>query len=358
MRVVFVCPFSLERLTGTPIRTKTTIAAAAGLGHEVFVVAREGKDVAGVRVRATGLVGMFSFTRAALSALKSFGPDIVHGFTTASVPSMLIYKWFVNRRAKVVFEMHGLAWLEQKHASSFFKRLLFLKMDYLGLWFSNAVIAMSNTEKTFLSKRASGRRIHVLWGPVDFLPEYVEPPPRPFSAVGYVGNSERWQGLEHVIEAAELLQDRGDIRFELAGFNFEDEQRFPRLNNVHYVGRVERKDVLAFLHACNVLISSRLSEPVSDMQFPQKLSEYLAAGRPVIVSSASDQALVVTEGRCGSVLSSVDGHAIAEAITHFAGLSRDEKAQLGKNAREFCKKNLHITAFSTKLKAVYTSVYQ
>ena len=49
------------------------------------------------------------------------------------------------------------------------KRLLFAIMDYMGLWFSNAVIAVSKTEKTFLAKRTAGSgRIHVVWDPVDF----------------------------------------------------------------------------------------------------------------------------------------------------------------------------------------------
>ncbi len=355
MNVAVVCPFSLERLTGTPIRALTTITAVASR-YTVVAIARAGK-AEGAEVRVTGPVGLFSFTRATIRHLRECKPDIVHGLTTASIVPLLIYKWVFSHRVHIVFEMHGWAWFEQKGSSAFPKRLAFTLMDYFGLWFAGAVIAVSKTEKAFLSKRTRGaERIFVVWDPIDFENDYHPPAPSPSFTVGYIGNAAWWQGLQYLIDSARLLQNDTRISFKLAGFDSTDTKKFPPLPRVAYVGRVERVDVISFLETCDVLVSPRLPEGVSDLQFPHKLSEYLAVGRPVIVSSASDQPEVVRDGKCGLVANPLSGQVIAECIQKIAALSPEERAQWGKRAYTFARENLQANVFGKKVEEVYTAV--
>jgi len=281
----------------------------------------------------------------------------VHGITTASALPILLYKWFFKSSARIIFEMHGWAWFEQKHVSSLLKRSAFSGMDYLGLWFSQAVIAVSKTEKKFLSRRAFGtRRIMVVWDPVDFDNVYKSPAHSDHLAVGYIGNSAWWQGLHHLIDAAQRLKEDTRISFRLAGFDAGDVEKFPRLPRVEYVGRVERADVVAFLENCDVLVSPRLPEKVSNLQFPHKLSEYLAVGRPVIVSSASDQSEVVREGKCGIVADPLSGETVAEAIKTIAALPEKERKEWGERAYVYARQTVHADVFSRRLKEVYASV--
>lgn len=357
MRVALICPFSLERLTGTPIRAKTTTDAVLGLGHDVLVVARESKPIAGAKIITSGSVGLASFTRISLAALRVHRPDIVHGLTTASILPMLAYKWFFNRRAKVIFEMHGWAWFEQERSSRFLVRLTLSVMDYLGLWFANAVISVSKTEKIFLSRRTFGSdRINVVWDPVDFNDAYLPPQASSSIVVGYIGNSAWYQGLPNLIEAAKILADDEGVSFRLAGFDSSDEKMFPSLSHVSYVGRVERADVVSFLQGCDILVSPRLPEKVSNLQFPHKLSEYLVVGRPVIVSSASDQPDVVRDGKCGIVAEPLNGQSIVDAIKTIAALPVSEREMWGRRAYEYAHEHIHAKVFAKKLSAVYASV--
>ena len=357
MKITIVCPFSLERLTGTPIRAKTTIDAVVGSGHTVLVIAREGEQITGAEVRATGLVGLFTFTRVTVGHLRAFSPDIVHGLTTASIIPMLVYKWFFNRRVKVVFEMHGWAWFEQERASNFLVRFTLCAMDYLGLWCANAVIAVSNTEKVFLSRRTVGSdRIRVVWDPVDFNDAYLPAQTGPSVVVGYIGNSAWYQGLQYVIDAAKILASDNHVSFRLAGFDSSDEKAFPKLSHVSYIGRVERADVIAFLQGCDMFVSPRIPIKVSNLQFPHKLSEYLVVGRPVIVSSASDQPMVVRDGKCGIVAEPLSGESIAEAIKTIASLPVSEREAWGKRAYEYAHEHIHAKVFGKKLAEVYASV--
>lgn len=357
MKVGIVCPFSLERLTGTPIRAKTTINAVIGFGHDVLVMSRDSNPIAGAKIVTSGSVGLASFTRVSLAALRVHQPDIVHGLTTASVLPMLLYKWFLNRRVKVIFEMHGWAWFEQERSSRFLVRLALSAIDYFGLWFANAVIAVSKTEKAFLSRRTFGNaRINVVWDPVDFNDPYLPAQTSSSVVVGYIGNSAWYQGLQHLIDAAKILASNERVSFRLAGFDSSDEKMFPPLSRVSYIGRVERADVVSFLQGCDMLVSPRLPEKVSNLQFPHKLSEYLVVGRPVIVSSASDQPDVVRDGKCGIVAEPLSGESIAATIRTITDLSAVEREAWGRRAYEYAHEHIHAKVFAKKLGAVYASV--
>jgi len=70
MKVAIVCPFNIDRLTGSPKRAKTSIRAASRVA-EVFSVSASGTPDVAVRAVQTGKVGLFSFTKAAMVELAT-----------------------------------------------------------------------------------------------------------------------------------------------------------------------------------------------------------------------------------------------------------------------------------------------
>lgn len=355
MNIAFVCPMRLDRLTGTPIRAKTVVKAAAnGASVRVVAVAGDARELSGVPVIETGSVGWWGFARAAARELRAVRPDIVHGITPLSVIPLLGAK-LARPRVRTIYEIHGWAWYEQAHAP-FLTRLFLALLDYLGLWFADCVIAVSHTERRFLARRTLGaRRVKVVWDPVDFLLPYA---PREGSGtvVGYIGNAAWYQGLAHIIDAARLLQGDPGIRFRLAGFDASDEASFPRLANVEYVGRVERADVAAFLTSCDIHVSSRVPAPVSDLQFPHKLSEYLAAGRSVIVSTASDQPMVIDLAKCGYVADPLSGETIARGIRKFSSLSPEARRDQALGGIAFVRDHLHASVLDGTMRRIYSEL--
>ena len=130
MKVAIVCPFNIDRLTGSPKRAKTSIRAASRVA-EVFSVSASGTPDVAVRAVQTGKVGLFSFTKAAMVELRHFDPDIVHGLSAASVP-VLVFCRLMRPRAKVIYELHGWAWYEQA-LSPLWKRCILSMFDRVGL---------------------------------------------------------------------------------------------------------------------------------------------------------------------------------------------------------------------------------
>ena len=84
---------------------------------------------------------------------------------------------------------------------------------------------------------------------------------------------------------------------------------------------------------CNTLVLSRPLERFSLAGFPQKLPEYMALGRPVIVTDVGDIPLYVRDGIDGFVVKPGNPVAFANAIDEIMRLS-DYGFKMGVSAWE------------------------
>jgi glycosyltransferase involved in cell wall biosynthesis len=109
------------------------------------------------------------------------------------------------------------------------------------------------------------------------------------------------------------------------------------------------------MKSADALVSPRVKGNVSELQYPHKLSEYLASGRAVIATDVSDQKLILAKADCGFVAAS-SKEGLASAIREFAALSYERRNQLGKNAIEFAKTNLSFSIFKNRIQACYKSL--
>ena len=338
MKVVFICPFPIERLTGTPIRAKIVIQSV-----ETFST-----------VETISTSNRFlKFVSESMGKLQHLKPDVIHGFTTMSIVPMMLYK-IAHPHTKIVFEMHGWSWFETKGQLGILKRIVFLFLDIFGYLFANSVIVMSCTQKDFLRRWFGGRKnVNVVWGPADFPISFEKPEERDGLLVGYQGNSSWWQGLHILIETARILEKNPKIHFQLAGFDSSDKSKFPDRPNIKYLGRFERKDVTKLIKNCDVMVSPRLDGDVSDLQYPQKLSEYLAGGRPVIAFDTSDQRLIVEKANAGFIVGNESAKELAEAIEKFSQLPAESRSKLGENAGKFAEENFSPSVFVRKYEQAY-----
>ena len=343
-KVIFICPFDINQLTGTPIRAKTVIECVSNFCDTSVISAGNAK--------------FSQFSLKAIKQIRLLKPDIIHGFSTISIIPIMLYK-LINPRTKIIFEMHGWSWFETKDQLGIWKRIIFLLLDIVGYIFANGVIVMSYTQKDYISKILySKKNLNVIWGPVDFPILFEKLQARKYLLVGYQGNSSWWQGLGILMETAKILEGVPYIKFQLAGFDHSDKSKFPNTSNIIYKGKFQREDASKLIKNCDVMVSPRLAGKVSDLQYPQKLSEYLAAGRPVIGSSVSDQRVILEQSKAGFVLKDLSAQKLAEAIEKFSKLPKEEKTELGKNAIKFAERNFSPTVFNQKLKAVYNQLNQ
>jgi glycosyltransferase involved in cell wall biosynthesis len=155
--------------------------------------------------------------------------------------------------------------------------------------------------------------------------------------VGFVGTLGRANVLETLIDAARRL-DPEEAQVVVVGHGPERDRLVARaadVPNVAFVGPVPKDQVaaaIALFDACYV--GFRHSPLYRFGVSPNKLYEYMAAGRPVLFAAdATNQP--VREADCGRTVPSENPVALAAAIRSLVACSPEERERLGANARSY-----------------------
>ncbi|MEM4655043.1 MAG: glycosyltransferase family 4 protein [Thermosphaera sp.] len=147
------------------------------------------------------------------------------------------------------------------------------------------------------------------------------------------------QGLDVVIEAAELLQEKDDIIFVLVGdgvkkLELENKVRNKGLQNVLFVPTVPLKEYPNILHAsdvCLVTLRHDLLTPV----VPGKILSIMAAGKPILASLPlfGDAPKIIREFGCGLVVEPSNPRLLAEAVLEMYN-NNALREEMGKRGRQ------------------------
>lgn len=87
----------------------------------------------------------------------------------------------------------------------------------------------------------------------------------------------------------ELAETRPDWRFVLIGWEDDDfkQSRLHSMANVHFLGRKHTKDIPAYIKYFDVCINPQVVNEITISNFPLKVVEYLAMGKPVVATSTN-----------------------------------------------------------------------
>jgi colanic acid biosynthesis glycosyl transferase WcaI len=163
--------------------------------------------------------------------------------------------------------------------------------------------------------------------------------------VMYAGNMGEKQGLEVVLDAADMLRGRTEIKFALIGDGASQERleqaaKERGLENVRFFpvqpfGRLSLALAAGDIH----LVVQR--REAADLVMPSKLTNILAAGRPCLATTDEGTALydVLNEHRCGIITEPGNTKELAEGIVTLANDAR-MRERLGINAREYAESYL------------------
>lgn len=149
----------------------------------------------------------------------------------------------------------------------------------------------------------------------------------------YSGNVANKQGLEVVIEAARLLENRTEIAFVICGEGPNRavlEQRAKGLVNIRFENLQPEESFGPLMRLADCHLLPQLAD-AADLVLPSKLANMLASGRPVIATAEEGTGLANEVEGCGIVVQPEDPGDLADAIAALA----DDRARadaLGKAA--------------------------
>ncbi len=186
-------------------------------------------------------------------------------------------------------------------------------------------------------------------GKIVWIPHGVDleicPQPRPAEENGkftvtYIGSHSQWNSLDAILDAAKLLQRRPDIVIRFVGSGSHksglmERARVEKIENVEFLDSVPKTQIGELLHSSDAFIINNRRDGVSKrwMSF-SKLYEYLAAGRPVVFGSFTDND-PVRESGAGVSVNADDPQSLADGITFLASCSAEQLAEFGRLGRRY-----------------------
>jgi len=157
----------------------------------------------------------------------------------------------------------------------------------------------------------------------------------------YAGAMGPANDLEVMLDAAERLRDDERIHIVLVGDGkmrkqLEASARERSLSNVTFAGPQSKTDMRAFLSAADICIATLQNIPMFRMTYPNKVFDYLAAGRPVVLAIDGVIREVVERAQAGVFVQPGDSRALSDTIRE---LSRDPArcAEMGLRGREYVR---------------------
>jgi len=127
------------------------------------------------------------------------------------------------------------------------------------------------------------------------------------------------------------------------------------LVNVTFAGPQSKNDMRAFLQVADVCVATLQNIAMFRLTYPNKVFDYLAAARPVVLAIDGVIRQVVDDARAGIFVPPGDPHAIAAAIRELAN-DQDRGREMGRRGREYVKQRFnrrdHGEVFTTVLRRV------
>ncbi|MDC7717897.1 glycosyltransferase family 4 protein [Vogesella sp. DC21W] len=308
------------------------------------------------------VINMFSFLgqlfRHASALLGSFKPDVV--IASSTYPLDIWPARHIARKygAKLVFEVHDL-WplspielggMSPKHP---FIRLLQCAEDYAYKHADHVVSMLPNVKDYMVSRGMVRGKLHIV--PNGICPEdWLD---APVSAdhetvvrlqslkaagkriVGYAGTHGVANALDTVLDAAALTTD-DSIAYVLVGSGPDKDALMARakqmsLHNIHFLSPVPKGLIPCVLQYFDVAYIGLQSQPLFRFGIaPNKLMDYMMAGRPVImaINAGNDP---VAEAACGMTISPENPALLYQAVSDLLAVPGDERVAMGKRGRNY-----------------------
>lgn len=382
MRVLVLAPQPFYQPRGTPIAVRMLVKTLAEAGHEVDLLTyHEGEDISlgGAQLHRIASLPFVENIRPGFS-LKKVICDVVMAIKAAQMVRRNEYDVvhaveeasFIARglreltRTPYVFDMDSS--MSQQIASEYSIARPFRPfMEAMEAWAirgSAATVVMCKALEERVTEASPNTPVLRLED-VSTLDdtEVEEDLRRDYSIEGpmimYVGNLERYQGIDLLIDAFRLVAEKDEeahlviiggsdehidqYRAQAADREISDRVHFPGPRPLHHLG--------GYLRQADILVSPR----IEGANTPMKIYSYLDSGRPVVATRKRTHTQVLDDEI--AMLAEAAPKAMAEAIHR---LIRDEDLQdrLAANARKRVAEEYSPEAFRRKLTGFYETLEQ
>jgi glycosyltransferase involved in cell wall biosynthesis len=222
------------------------------------------------------------------------------------------------------------------------------------------VVVVDEARNRLIGLGADPERVVVFGNaePADLAPD--SPPHLPDTMhMVYVGGIAVHRGLETVVNAMPaILAERPDARLTIVGDGatlgaLKDLAKRHRLDDsVIFTGRLPKDAAMRHVEDAAIGLVPHLRSPHTEATVPHKLFQYMAFGRPVLVSDCAPLARIVRETGAGDVFTAGDSASFAKAALSLAADS-ERMRQASENGRRAARTTWSMESDAQGLLALY-----
>ncbi|MBN1381619.1 MAG: glycosyltransferase family 4 protein [Deltaproteobacteria bacterium] len=160
----------------------------------------------------------------------------------------------------------------------------------------------------------------------------------------YMGAHGAYNALDTIIDAASLLRADHRFLFVLIGDGDEKQNLQNRvidqhLSNVIFLPPMPRLDSPAMLSAADAFVLPNRKGNFFEGNLPNKLFDFLASARPIVVTGAGETPDLVLKAGAGLCGPPEDNRAMADFLLELADMSEDTRLAMGKRGRDYVLSN-------------------
>lgn len=177
----------------------------------------------------------------------------------------------------------------------------------------------------------------------------------------YLGAHGTYSSLGTVLDAADRLRGRADIRFVLVGGGDQkpdlmDEARRRNLDNVTFIDPVPKREVPGYLSRADLCILPYQDKELFAGALPNKTFDYMGADRPILAAvQPGEVSQLVETAQCGLTVPPEDGAAMARAVEQMAADPAAAR-RMGENGGAYVRTHYDRAVLADKFVKVVESV--
>jgi glycosyltransferase involved in cell wall biosynthesis len=163
----------------------------------------------------------------------------------------------------------------------------------------------------------------------------------------FAGNIGASQSCETIIKAADLLKQFPNIKFYLVGEGrmakvIAEEIKRQNLDHVIMTGAIPTHDMAYIYESASALLLTLRDDHGLSMTIPSRLQSYMAAGKPIIVSSNGASSDIIKDANAGISCPAGDAKTLAEAILTLYKMPYEKRNFLGKNGHTYFMRHFYL----------------
>lgn len=312
----------------------------------------------------------FAFSSSVLGACLARRPDVVYAYHPPGTVGLSASCLAFAKRAPLVYDIQDM-WPDSLAATGMFDSGIGLKavgalMSRVYKRATKLVVLSPGFRRLLVERGVPDEKIRVIYNwspdeqddsPVSAPSRDAERSSRAFTVV-FAGNMGRAQGLEAVLEAADILRERApEVRIVFVGTGvckdeLEKEARALGLTNTEFRDPVPREQIGGVLNSADALLVHLKDDPLFAVTIPSKTQSYLMAGRPIVMGVRGDAAALVTQAGAGVACQPEDPNSIAQAIMSISSMDPGERSAMGAAGRDYYWQHLSLSRGAREIESV------